>query len=134
MDNASNPKLCVVRQGRYGTVELEESVFQAFTELCKDEAQDSIRTATRLKRYFERYAEHGRHSLVDEQLKVEGRLKVKGTDERVLVLAFRSGQWRIYGIEKGRRFIGLTYDATKKQQKADQRLLNKCADMAQFVV
>jgi hypothetical protein len=134
MDSAGRLKLCVVRQGRSGTVELEEDVFQAFRDLCENDDEESIKTARRLTRYFERYAELGRDSLDDDHLKVEDRVKIKGTKERVLVLAFRAGSWRVYGIEKGRRFIGLTYDASKKKRKANPRLLSKCAEMALLVV
>lgn len=125
-----NDPRCVAR-GSHADVWLFGEAWDEYQELHKKNDQTSIREAASLKRYFERFAEHGPKGLSEQMFKPQDRRKVGGGNE-VLIHEFKAYQFRIYGVVctyKGRRcFLGTACDASKKKDKANPQKLNKAAE------
>jgi hypothetical protein len=123
--------LCVT-SGSHADVWLFGEARDEYLELQKRNDQTSIREAASLKKYFERFAEHGPRGLSEQMFKPQDRRKT-GVGNEVLIHEFKAYQFRIYGVVctyKGKRcFLGTACDASKKKDKANPQKLNKAAEI-----
>jgi hypothetical protein len=130
------PKLATVLAcgpGAYGVVRLSQEAKDAFDALCGQADQTSMREAATIKRFFQRFTTHGPHGFDGKQFKSEGRFK-DGTGKQVRVFAMKAYQWRLYGVLKHHdgkpAFFGLCVDPSKKKNKADRAILERCARLS----
>jgi hypothetical protein len=133
------PKLATVRvcgPGTHGSVRLSEEAKAEFDALCAQPDETSMREAATIKRYFERFTSHGPQGFDHKMFKSEGRFK-DGTGKPVQVFAMKAYQWRLYGVLRhhdGRpAFFGLCVDPSKKKDKANKALLERCARLSSML-
>ncbi|MEP0324565.1 hypothetical protein [Bauldia litoralis] len=126
-------KTHIVAKGRYGVVRLSDEAKAAYDALRKSVDETRMREAVTIRRYFDRFAEHGPRSLDMKMFKALGKLK-DGTGGRVQLFEFKAYQWRVYGVMRHvdniACFVGLGVDANKKKDKADPALMSRCAKLS----
>jgi hypothetical protein len=124
----------LITRGAYGCVWLSDEAKEEYDALCARNDETSIREATTIRRYFERFAALGPAGLDNpKMMKPEGR-RPNGTGRQVQVFAIKAYQWRLYGVRCHHRgepsFVGLCVDPSKKQNKANPKLIDKCARLS----
>lgn len=128
------PVVHLIVQGPYGSVWLLEAANREFEKLTARTDQNGRQAAKTIRRYFDRFAEHGPSRLDSAKMfKPLGKFP-DGTGSKVQLFEFKAFQWRLYGVLRdfrgGRAFVGVEVDPDKKKDKADQALLQRCAKTA----
>ena len=124
----------LINSGGYGAIWLSDEAKADYDELLARSDKTGIREATTIARYFERFADLGPEGVDNPKMfKPVGRFK-DGAGKLVQVFEFKAYQWRVYGVRRdyagSRCFLGFCTDASKKQNKADRALLERCARMS----
>jgi len=120
----------VVSNGPAGSVRLAPDVFAEYGKVCEGRDEISTKRKRHFERYFERFCATHQHGLGPEKFDKQGDFP-DGRGSSVAIFAFKSWQCRIYGaiLHLGNRkcFIGAAIDTSKKQDKANQRILREAA-------
>lgn len=123
--NVDTDELIEIAEGPRGSVFLTRQVDRVFGN-----AEPNVRA--RILRYMNRFAELGQSELNAVNFKFEARLPVGASGTKIAIYAFKAWKTRVYGAvtEVGGKmaFIGTAIDTSKKQDKANQRLLRRAAD------
>ncbi|CAN5498846.1 hypothetical protein BH10PSE7_BH10PSE7_44670 [soil metagenome] len=113
----------IVYEGKEAVIRLSPKALKEFNKIRNWRNANQKQIHKRLQILFDRFCT-GNALPIEDFRKEPG---VKGT-----VWAFKAPQWRLYGgiltIGGIKTFVGVRVDPAKKQQKADQALLNKAAD------
>lgn len=117
----------VVRDGSVRRIMLSSKVMKDYEKAMEGKDQKSVGQRRTFERLFEYYCEEDRPINNDQQFKKEGNFGA----EKEPVWAFKAFQFRLYGTPirwNGKEtFFAVRADPSKKQNKADRRLLEATA-------
>jgi hypothetical protein len=122
----------VVWDGPAAAIRLAPDPLAAYRLAIGGADEISTKRNAHLKRYFREFCDHREFykRLNSEQFKREDTLK-DGRGGVVPVWTFKAWKWRLYGsiiaINGKPCFVGMRVDASKKQNKANQKLLKATA-------
>lgn len=121
-DKAPFDQLITLRDGAWFCVLVEPKVEEAYRELKKVKPHEWKRLNAIMQKMCDQCGHIG---MPPQKFRSEGR----GDADGVLLWAFKVWQFRLYGfikkLEGKETFIGVDFDDAKKQNKADQDLLNR---------
>jgi hypothetical protein len=133
MSNKTRPSAVgyqAVQDGPYASVRLAPEIHTEYKKLFESNDTLSKQRRAHLTRYFQRFCELGPRGLGEEKFKFEESFS-DGRGGQVPVYAFKPFKWRLYGgiltVGGKRCFVGVRIDPSKKQNKANQKLLASAA-------
>lgn len=118
----------IVREGSVRRIMLSSKAMKEFDRTMAGTDQKSVGQRRTFERLFERYCSTSAPNNNDQQFKKEGNFGAA----KVPVWAFKAFQFRLYGssisYEGKETFFGVQVDSSKKQNRADRKLLEAAAD------